>query len=206
MKKKLLEAAQSKEHEEADCLVVILMSHGNQGAILGTDIKEVHLVRDVYTLFNNEECPALQGKPKLFFIQACRGEKSDNGTAAIAHDTTDAGKIGPELPQSSPSTKPERVVTRSDMCIVYATIYGYEALKNSVIGSWFLSAVYEVFSEHAGTMHLEELMHHVQDKVMSRSSHDGGKQTCSVVLDGWRKHLYFNPGYAGDCRPDTKTV
>lgn len=74
----------------------------------------------------------------------------------------------------------------------------YGSLKNHVIGSWFLSAVYEVFSEHAGTMHLENLMHCVQDKVLNQSSYDGGKKTCSVVLRGWRKKLYFNPGFSGN--------
>ncbi|KAL1466975.1 hypothetical protein MTO96_042396, partial [Rhipicephalus appendiculatus] len=66
-------AAQPAQQEGADCLVVILMSHGKKDMIDGIDGEQVHLFDDVFTLFNNEKCPALQGKPKLFFIQACRG-------------------------------------------------------------------------------------------------------------------------------------
>ncbi|KAH6932594.1 hypothetical protein HPB50_008015 [Hyalomma asiaticum] len=110
------------------------------------------------------------------------------------YDTADAGPIPADVPQSS-SSRRERMATWSDMYIAYATIPGYKALKNREIGSWFLSAVYAVFSEHACTMHLEKLMHRVQDNVMSRSSYDGGRQTPSVELQGWRKKLYFNPGF-----------
>ncbi|KAL1481716.1 hypothetical protein MTO96_050388, partial [Rhipicephalus appendiculatus] len=49
------------------------MSRGDKDTILGVDGEELNLVEDVYEQFNNENCPALQGKPKLFFIQACRG-------------------------------------------------------------------------------------------------------------------------------------
>lgn len=194
MKSLLSWAAQSKQQQGADCLVVILMSHGKQDLIDGSDGEQLHLVDDVYSLFNNENCPSLQGKPKLFFIQACRGTKDDIGTGAVMYDTADAGPIPADVPQSS-SSRRERMATWSDMYIAYATIPGYKALKNRVIGSWFLSAVYAVFSEHASTMHLEKLMHRVQDNVMSRSSYDGGRQTPSVELQGWRKKLYFNPGF-----------
>ncbi|KAH8036812.1 hypothetical protein HPB51_005940 [Rhipicephalus microplus] len=73
MKELLAEAAQSEELASADCLVVIMMSHGDQNMIEGVDGDELHLVNDVYAQFNNDNCPALRGKPKLFFIQACRG-------------------------------------------------------------------------------------------------------------------------------------
>ncbi|XP_077508544.1 caspase-14-like [Amblyomma americanum] len=72
--KELLEwAAQPEQQKNADCLVVVLMSHGRQNYIYGVDFKPLHLYEDIYERFNNENCPALQGKPKLFFVQACRG-------------------------------------------------------------------------------------------------------------------------------------
>ncbi|KAL1425672.1 hypothetical protein MTO96_018966 [Rhipicephalus appendiculatus] len=193
MKALLSEAARSEELQEADCLVVILMSHGKQDTIRGADGAELHLADDVYTLFNNENCPALHGKPKLFFIQACRGDKEDNATGNTGYETADAEPIRPEEPEPSLSSRGECMATWSDMYIAYATIRGYRALRHSTIGSWFLSAVYKVFTQHACTMHLEELMHCVQDEVMSQSSPDGAKQTPSVELRGWRKKLYFKP-------------
>ncbi|XP_065310770.1 caspase-7-like isoform X1 [Dermacentor albipictus] len=204
MKALLSWAAQPKQQEGADCLVVILMSHGKQDMIDGSDGEQLHLASDVYALFNNEHCEALQGKPKLFFIQACRGSKFDSGTYdSIVYDTADAGPF--KVPESVSSSK-ERMATWSDMYIAYATIPGYTALKNNERGSWFLSAVYTVFSEHASTMHLEKLMHRVHDAVMRWSSHDGSKQTPSVELVGWRKKLYFNPGFFVERRPEEPEV
>lgn len=205
MKALLSWAAQPKQQEGADCLVVILMSHGNRDTIDGSDGEHLHLVNDVYTLFNNENCEALQGKPKLFFIQACRGSKSDSGTNSRVYDTADAGPIPVNVPES-PLSRQERTATWSDMYVAYATIPGYSALKNSAIGSWFLSAVYKVFSEHASTMHLEKLMRRVTDNVLRRSSHDGSKQTPSVESWGWTKKLYFNPGLFVGHRPEEPEV
>ncbi|XP_075746818.1 caspase-14-like [Rhipicephalus microplus] len=192
-------AAQPAQQKGADCLVVILMSHGKKDMIDGIDGDQVHLFDDVFTLFNNENCPALQGKPKLFFIQACRGTKDDSGTGTATFDTADAGPIPADVSQASPARQ-ERLATWSDMYFAYATISGYKALKNRTIGSWFLADVFTVFSQNAGTMHLEAMMRRVQKKVLDRSAHDGSKQTCSLELQGWTKKLYFNPGFFVDRR------
>ena len=53
------------------------MSHGDTGYISGTDEEKVHL-KDIQAEFEGDKCPKLQGKPKLFFIQACRGSKYIN--------------------------------------------------------------------------------------------------------------------------------
>nr|QQL93560.1 caspase9 [Rhipicephalus haemaphysaloides] len=185
-------------HDRTDCLVVILMSHGTKDTIHGVDNVPLHLDDDVYAMFNSANCPNLQGKPKVFFIQACRGEKEDNPTGTTAYESADAMAMAAEVPQTSTR---ERMATWSDMYIAYATIPGYKALINRVIGSWFFLAVYKVFTDHAGTMHLEELMHHVQKEVMSLSSSNGTKQTPGVEMRGWRKKLYFNPGFFTDYQP-----
>ncbi|KAL1478818.1 hypothetical protein MTO96_052367, partial [Rhipicephalus appendiculatus] len=171
MKKILSEAAQSKELEGAECLVVILMSHGNRDMIQGVDDEELDLNNDVYAKFNNDICPALRGKPKLFFIQACRGDDWDDGTDAITQDADPRPVPVEEPPLSSPIGQTP-LNPWSDMYIAYASIPGYISLRNRAFGSWFLSAVYQVFSEHAGTDHLEQLMKLVHHEVLQRSSDD----------------------------------
>ncbi|KAH9376430.1 hypothetical protein HPB48_021122 [Haemaphysalis longicornis] len=72
IKKVLTKVAVEKQHRNAECLVVVLSSHGHKHVLYGTDGYYVDL-QQIYDLFDNNNCPALQGKPKLFFIQACRG-------------------------------------------------------------------------------------------------------------------------------------
>lgn len=55
------------DHSDADCFVLVVLSHGEEGEIYGTNGK---LKLDYITgLFKGDESPTLAGKPKLFFIQ-----------------------------------------------------------------------------------------------------------------------------------------
>ena len=55
-------------------VVVVLMSHGDRQGIYGTDEQIVRL-NEIQDKFTGRNCPALVDKPKMFFIQACRGRK-----------------------------------------------------------------------------------------------------------------------------------
>ena len=48
------------------------MSHGNKGTIISSDSLQIDLNEFIYPLKKNK---SLNGKPKLFFIQACRGNQ-----------------------------------------------------------------------------------------------------------------------------------
>ncbi|KAF4015529.1 hypothetical protein G4228_007113 [Cervus hanglu yarkandensis] len=59
------------------CALVALMAHGGpQGQLLGADGQEGHLEALVQEL---SCCGALQGRPKIFLLQACRGGNSSRG-------------------------------------------------------------------------------------------------------------------------------
>ena len=59
-------------HNDVDSCIVVLLSHGVDGAIVGSDCENVPL-QDLFLYFDGQNCPKLLRKPKLFFIQACRG-------------------------------------------------------------------------------------------------------------------------------------
>ncbi|XP_036359068.1 caspase-3-like [Octopus sinensis] len=63
----------TKDHTKYNCFVCVILTHGeDDNQIYGTDDK-VKLDTLVEMLLP-ERCPSLIGKPKLFFIQACRGQ------------------------------------------------------------------------------------------------------------------------------------
>lgn len=66
------------DHSNFDCFVCCLLSHGANGGIYGTDSVLVE-IKDITSMFKGVACPSLANKPKLFFIQACRGHDFDQG-------------------------------------------------------------------------------------------------------------------------------
>ncbi|VDP98924.1 unnamed protein product [Trichobilharzia regenti] len=70
--------SQKTDHTEYNCLVICLMSHGTIGRIYGVDGNSLS-IHGLTSLFTADNCPSLAGKPKLFFIQACRGEDYQKG-------------------------------------------------------------------------------------------------------------------------------
>ncbi|XP_059832928.1 uncharacterized protein LOC132398015 [Hypanus sabinus] len=81
------------QRAHGSCFVSILSSHGADGLIYGADGKPVHL-RDIYSMFTEKACPALAGKPKIFFVQACRGMQLDDGVY-VGEDETDSCSAEP---------------------------------------------------------------------------------------------------------------
>lgn len=84
---KLEDFASHNNHIHSQICMVFILSHGGRtttcnadsridvrDVIYGTDGERVH-VRDIMDYFSNDKCSALQGVPKMFIFQACRGGK-----------------------------------------------------------------------------------------------------------------------------------
>ena len=81
-----------REHQKYSCAAVFVLTHGQEGYLFATDSDGNNLVsvKWMLELFQGNKCPNLNGKPKLFFLQACRGELHDEGADLYGHDSTDA--------------------------------------------------------------------------------------------------------------------
>ncbi|CAL8369870.1 unnamed protein product [Arctogadus glacialis] len=90
-----------KDHSGMDCVACVVLSHGLKGGVYGVDGEGVRL-EELTDLLNGVRCASLRGKPKLFFIQACQGNKKEQAVPVPAdrpvnpkvHDQTD----GPSSP------------------------------------------------------------------------------------------------------------
>ena len=58
------------------CFMAFIMSHGNEKGIAGTDGNSV-TADTLSSYITPKECKQLENKPKIFFIQACRGSEVD---------------------------------------------------------------------------------------------------------------------------------
>ncbi|XP_037630614.1 caspase-1-like isoform X2 [Sebastes umbrosus] len=71
---------------ETDSVVVVIMSHGKLGAVLGVNwtkekSDDEFPINNLYEHLGTENCPALLHKPKIIIIQACRG--GDKGSVLV---------------------------------------------------------------------------------------------------------------------------
>ncbi|XP_074656845.1 uncharacterized protein LOC141910044 [Tubulanus polymorphus] len=179
MKSKMREAAADPIHRESDAFVCAILSHGEKGdKVMGKDCNTVR-VEELIEPFKGNACEALAGKPKLFFIQACRGDGTDGGVVADSM-TIDANE-GLRIPNEA------------DVLIAYATIPGYVAWRNEEEGSWYIQTLCEVLKERSRSLDLVKMLTLVGDKVaakVNKKENNEYKQMPCVVTT-LRKDLYF---------------
>ncbi|XP_067207288.1 caspase-1-like isoform X2 [Linepithema humile] len=111
----ILQTTAAEDHTDADCLIVVAMSHGESGLLHSTD--SLYPVDMLWVPFTGDRCTSLAGKPKLFFIQACRGTRLDRGVRII-HET-DSKRTTYSIP------------AYADIMVAYSTYDGIRDKSNS---------------------------------------------------------------------------
>ena len=156
MKKHEIEnAAQTyggKNHNDFDAFVLILMSHGgDRDNILGVDERET-TVKNLMVEFQANKCESLEGKPKVFIIQTCRGLKNTTKAQSAASVSTQVDNSSFARPFSPDSTLPRSVFPpEADFLLAFATVPGYVAFRSSKSGSFFIqvcSRMFLLFAQH----------------------------------------------------------
>lgn len=59
-------------HANLGMFVLVMMSHGDYGTIVGKDGTHLRLV-DVYRILSQQNFPEMRGKPKMIILQTCSG-------------------------------------------------------------------------------------------------------------------------------------
>ncbi|KAF3839220.1 hypothetical protein F7725_017937 [Dissostichus mawsoni] len=149
------------DHHSGDSSVVCLLSHGLDW---------------VFESFDNAHCPLLQNKPKMFFIQACRGEEMDCGveqidgpmrTCSPSCEQRDAGR------EVDPSSRQRgglgriKLPQRSDMICGYASLKGTAAMRNTKRGSWFIQELNSSLRLNARDTHLADILVQLKSSCVS---------------------------------------
>ncbi|XP_059202703.1 caspase-3-like [Centropristis striata] len=177
-----LSAASQEDHSDCASFACVLLSHGDEGIIYGTDgwLKFEELTK----YFKGDRCKSLVGKPKLFFIQACRGSDLDGGIECDSMPSVDD--------QTS-----ERIPVEADFLYAYSTAPGYYSWRNTANGSWFMQALCEMMQRFSGELELMQIMTRVNRKVAlsfeSSSNLPGfsGKKQIPCIVSMLTKDFYF---------------
>ncbi|XP_052903201.1 caspase-1-like [Anopheles moucheti] len=206
-RKKLLaniKSVASEDHSQNDCLVVVVMTHGKKNNCLYARDK-CYKADKLWEPFIGDACPSLLGKPKLFFIQACRGRKLDAGSRIKRM----VAEVLP-LPVAAPVPIHYVIPTMADLLVMYSTCDGYYAWRNTDNGSWFIQSL---SLELVVKAHRQELLHiltgvsrrvayQYQSDVPGNKNLDAMKQM-PCIKSMLTKLLYFP---SQNCKPDRSPV
>lgn len=194
-----------------DAVVIILLSHGCESGIYGTDVVEVDL-QQIVSYFDNKQCRQLIGKPKIFIVQACRGRLTDYGvrnytqaffsqpeSQSVSQQTSQiySNSETPKLPRWSEIDRFSKEPLRTDVLICFSCMSGYVSNRNERAGSWLGVALALYLQKYACKKHLMEILNMVSRNVRARTSSDGLKQALEITSIGFDRNLYFNPGLFG---------
>jgi len=190
------------------------MSHGTEGYFLTSNPEHhqdshsnrVSLSREFLPRFNNH-FPALQNKPKIFFIQACRGDLRDRGVPRTVVDSRDPEKSdsgsesSPSLSlrsrssnSSAASDQDRRLPSFEDFLICQSTVPGFVANRDTQRGTWYIYSLCQELAERAHDTEITGILKRVGRRMRCLSSEFGEKQMSSFVNTGFHYDLYFNPG------------
>ncbi|XP_075412948.1 caspase-3 [Tenrec ecaudatus] len=178
----LMRGVSEEDHSRRSSFVCVLLSHGDEGVIYGTD-GPVDL-KKLTRFFRGDNCRSLAGKPKLFIIQACRGTDLDCGIetdSAIDDDMTC-----------------QKIPVEADFLYAYSTAPGYYSWRNSKDGSWFIQSLCAVLQQCAHKLELMHILTRVNRKVAtefesySLDSTFHAKKQIPCIMSMLTKDLYFS--------------
>jgi len=181
MLKLMIEAA-GQNYSDCDAFGVAVLTHGDNSELYGVDnvISMDRFIEPIKT------CSTLAGKPKIFIIQACRGQKLDEGV-----DVKDAER------DDEPVKPTYRIPIEADFLYAYSTVPGYFAWRNSTNGSWFVQALHKAMQKKMFEMEFVRLLtlvnHEVAYEFESKAGDAAwsGKKQVPSIVSTLTMDLYF---------------
>jgi hypothetical protein len=165
------------DFSQYSCLICVVMSHGGEsGKIYGLDWRYICLDQDIISIFS--ECEQLHGKPKLFFVQTCRGGlfapkvvKVDDEQDNKMNMFDFAGREDSSGNRDSEKTdcNMQSVLKLGDIIVHYATVEHYVSFRNVIAGSCFIRSLCFVLDNYAANepIEIDRLLRMVNSIVMN---------------------------------------
>ncbi|KAK3586681.1 hypothetical protein CHS0354_039149 [Potamilus streckersoni] len=188
------QASAAYDHSDCDCFGCAILTHGREGLIYATD--RIVPLEALVSPFQRDNCPTLVGKPKLFFIQACRGTK--------LHRRMDVTDSTSSLDRSSENSEAgmgeipyRRIPVQADFLFSYSTVPGFYSWRNSQEGSWYIQALCIVMENYGSKMELLHMLTQVNRMVAydfeSCSDEDFTEKEMPSIASMLTRYIFFRP-------------
>ena len=173
------------DYKNVGSLLVFIMSHGVEGKILAKDEEEIYLTEFIDPFKNVQ---SLRNKPKLFFVNACRGEgyvpihdrvASDNQTSIDLHEAA-------------------KTPIEADFLFAYSTVANYYSIRHLTDGSWFIQISCDTIERFKSTKDIGQILVRVNKGVAVKEGRDQNNQLVkmmSTFTSQLKKEFYFAVPY-----------
>ncbi|XP_044256839.1 caspase-like, partial [Tribolium madens] len=166
------------DHSDCDCMVIIVMSHGDNGKVYAKD--RDYRTSTLWKYFNARNCPTLAGKPKLFFIQACRGTGL-HPSQTLRHNGVEEDASSDDVSYTIP--------IMADILVMYSTVEGFYSWRDPKNGGYFIQSLVKQLRNYYKTKDLLTILTFVNREVAidftsyepQHPQFSGRKQMCSIV-------------------------
>ncbi|XP_078536332.1 caspase-8-like [Lissotriton helveticus] len=163
-----IEKYRTNNHGDMSCFVCCILSHGHKGEVYGTDGLPV-LINELIDLVNGQRCKSLAGKPKVFFIQACQGNKPQTGVPIQTDSVHDFESDAAPMGMGS-------IPIKADVLLGMATVEDYESYRHTSDGSIYMQSLCK---------HLEKLCPREFDLMTILT--EVNKEVATKVLKGFKQ-------------------
>ncbi|KAF8796289.1 Caspase-3 like protein [Argiope bruennichi] len=143
----VLKMAAKKDHTRSKCFVCCFLTHGAPGKLLMHD--KYIKIDDILKCFSS--CKSLEGKPKIFIFQACRGGCCEEGVPCDSTDS-DSGSVT-DIPDFR------------DYLLIYSTYEGKISFKTkdekreeNNHGSFFIDELCRTLEQFSGELDLLQIL------------------------------------------------
>ncbi|CAK1603521.1 unnamed protein product [Parnassius mnemosyne] len=135
------------DHTTTSCLCIVILTHGDKGGSLFAADRPYQFTDITKMLENGDK--SLVNKPKLFFIQACRGSNVDSGRT-VQIDSDDGEYF--------------HVPSHADFFVMYSTVEGFLSYRN-VLGSFMIQELCKVIDKYHESLDMLHIATLVNRKV-----------------------------------------
>ncbi|XP_041847760.1 caspase-8-like [Melanotaenia boesemani] len=169
-----------------DAFICCILSHGQKGAVLGTDGNPLY-IKQITRIFKGTEQSPLTGKPKVFLIQACQGCMIQKGVLVQGLESDDSGLLS--IPEEA------------DYLVAVATVEDHVSFRHRTNGSWFIQSLCQQLKEHCPRGEdINFILQYVNGEVSKKeaSSSPGEAKQIPEVKYTLRKRLVLSPHHTSD--------
>ena len=149
---------------EHDSFVCCILSHGDPQGVLGSDNKPVTVSELANKVISTKKFTALHGKPKMFFFQACRGNKRPESFVPDSSDPSSHGKEEEVMVADGPSDS-VALPPEADFIFGFSTVEGNAAMRGEETGSAYIKTLCSTIEKHASRLSIDRLLLVVNDEV-----------------------------------------